>query len=388
MEETSGGGNKRRSYTTLTSPPPPHSFQDPPPLPTLPFHIIEEIFCRLPVNLLLQLRCLCKPLNSLISDPKFAKKHLHLSTTHRIHEISYSTFFHNYILTSCPLNCIFTYYDLDDDDEDVTQFEYPSTYFNESYIVGSCNGILCIADFSNSYVLLWNPSIRKCKELPPFEKPPVASDLDMFTTFGFGYDSLTDNYKVVVVVRYIIFYSNFNNVCKTEVKVHTLGTGFWKTIEECPFGVVSTIHSGKFVSGTVNWLATIDFERKCPWFIVSFDLGKETYRKVLPPDFGGVDVCDLKLSVLRDCLCVILGHDIWVMNEYGIQESWTKLFTVSNMSGYTLTKAIDIFEGDQVLLERIGNQKWVVYNSRKSTFKSTRFHSLEVSVESLISPCF
>jgi len=66
---------------------------------------------------------------------------------------------------------------------------------------------------------------------------------------------------VVVVLQYIIVsYSDFNDVWKTEVKVHTLGTGFWKTIEECPFGVVSIGQSGKFVSGTINWLATINFE--------------------------------------------------------------------------------------------------------------------------------
>ncbi|MCI54852.1 F-box/kelch-repeat protein, partial [Trifolium medium] len=50
-----------------------------PALPTLPFDLVSEILCRLPVKLLLQLRCLCKSLNSLISDPKFAKKHLRLS---------------------------------------------------------------------------------------------------------------------------------------------------------------------------------------------------------------------------------------------------------------------------------------------------------------------
>jgi len=42
------------------------------------------------------------------------------------------------------------------------------------------------------------------------------------------------------------------------------------------------------------------------------------------------------------------------MKEYGIQESWTKLFTVSNMpipsKSYRLTKAIHAFEDDQVLL--------------------------------------
>jgi len=79
------------------------------------------------------------------------------------------------------------------------------------------------------------------------------------------------------------------------------------------------------------------------------------------------------------------------MKEYGIQESWTKLFTVSNLLYYTLVNAIYIFEGDQVLLERIGNQKsdLVVYDSKKRTLKSAMFHdTLEISVESLISPCF
>ncbi|KEH37750.1 hypothetical protein MTR_2g046730 [Medicago truncatula] len=59
------------------------------------------------------------------------------------------------------------------------------------------------------------------------------------------------------------------------------------------------------------------------------------------------------------------------------------------MSGYTLTKAIDIFEGDQVLLERIGNQKWdwVVYNSRKNEyFKETERerHGLQSQEKKLI----
>ncbi|MCI27031.1 F-box/kelch-repeat protein, partial [Trifolium medium] len=48
----------------------------PSPLPTLPFDLIGEILCRLPVKLLLQFQCVCKFWKSLISDPSFAKKHL------------------------------------------------------------------------------------------------------------------------------------------------------------------------------------------------------------------------------------------------------------------------------------------------------------------------
>jgi hypothetical protein len=55
-----------------------------------------------------------------------------------------------------------------------------------------------------------------------------------------------------------------------------------------------------------------------PRFIVSFDLAKESFQKISPPSIGGVDVCDLSqsLGVLRDCLCVTFGDDIWIMKEY------------------------------------------------------------------------
>ncbi|AES88430.1 hypothetical protein MTR_4g055040 [Medicago truncatula] len=67
------------------------------------------------------------------------------------------------------------------------------------------------------------------------------------------------------------------------------------------------------------------------------------------------------------------------MKEYGIQESWTKLFTLSNMQdhgkSYMLIKVLYTFEDDKVLLQCIGNGKWnlVVYDSKNGTFKFTKF---------------
>jgi hypothetical protein len=34
-----------------------------------------------------------------------------------------------------------------------------------------------------------------------------------------------------------------------------------------------------------------------------------------------IDVSLLYLSVLRDCLCMMYGHDVWIMKEYGNEES-------------------------------------------------------------------
>lgn len=149
--------------------------------------------------------------------------------------------------------------------------------------VGSCNGIICIANHYTGLVILCNPSIRKIKELLLFEKLPNVYSTKM--TFGFGYDSFRDAYKVVVVLRYHIKDSNGKYIYKIEVKVHTLGIDLWKSIQDFPFGVGPIdLQSGKFVSGAINWLCSDEFQLRNPSFIVSYDLGKESYQKILPPN--------------------------------------------------------------------------------------------------------
>jgi hypothetical protein len=127
--------------------------QTSPQLPTLPFDFMPEILCRLPVKLLLQLRCVCKSWNYLISGPNFAKKNLHLSTTRRLHFLSYTRDSHKYILKFYPLKSVLT-----NITTDFTQFEYSPSIVCENtsaYLFGycNCNGTLCITDCS------WNPYI-------------------------------------------------------------------------------------------------------------------------------------------------------------------------------------------------------------------------------------
>ncbi|GAU47965.1 hypothetical protein TSUD_280240 [Trifolium subterraneum] len=367
---------------------------------TLPFDLIEEILCRLPVKPLLQFRCVCKSWNSLISDTKFTKKHLSMSTRRHLHLLSYSNHLSKHIITSCPLHCVSTTVSTND----VTQLEYPSNRlgYPDHEMVGSYNGILCLAQvYSNmSYILLWNPSIRKVNELPCLKDPRYT--YISHKIFGFGYDFVTDNYKVIAILTYDVHDSGGDVVCKTIVKVNTLGSIFWKNIKNFPFDSSPEMDSGIFVSGTINWLISKPRrERSC--FIVSLDLGKESYRKVVLPDHRKEDVTILYLSVLRDCLCMIYGHDIWIMKEYGNNESWTKLFTVSYMQdpsmSYYLTKAFYMFEDDQVLLQSFGDLrlKLIVYDPKIGTFKFIKFQnksicdmisrSTEFCLESLISPC-
>jgi len=210
--------------------------------------------------------------------------------------------------------------------------------------------------------------------------------------FSFGYNSLTDNYKVIVVFKYDKWIGRW--VKKIELKLHTLGTNFWRSIKKFPFGAVRFDMLGKFVGGAINWLVFKDSYRRTSCFIVAFDLGKESYQKVLLPN-RRVDVIDFPtLAVLKGCLSVTYGDDVWIMKEYGNKESWIKLFTMSYAKDPRYCsahpKAIYIFEDDQVLLKCVGNFNfnYFVYNFRKGTIKLTNFQNiLEIYIESLISPC-
>lgn len=73
-------------------------------------------------------------------------------------------------------------------------------------------------------------------------------------------------------------------------------------------------------------------------FILSLDLEKESYQQLFLPDSENENDWwrwNLSVLMLRDCLCVYGTSDmflnVWIMKEYGNQESWTKLYSVPKM---------------------------------------------------------
>jgi len=349
-------------------------------LPTLPFDLLPEILCRLPVKLLVQLRCLCKFFNSLVSDPNFAKKHLRMSTKR-----------YHLMLPNCYDDDYYYDYELVMYDSPIPSLFSPSTVVTQTqlYLTGltnghhcvnldlmcSCDGMIC-GKLDNGSYFLWNPSIRKLKLLPPLVNHKM-------TALSFGYDHLIHNYKVVAVSS------------KKVVRVNTLGHDYWRRIEDIPYSNRIRGH-GVFVRGTVNWCASDD--------IISLDLEKESYQKIWLPDFDNENN-SWDLGVVRDCLCVFASSDIywdvWIMKEYGNQESWTKLYTIPNLQDLDLeaSRALYISEDDQLLVQchEYGGEcdddtKLVVYDSKTGTLNIPEFQTnyehtyAKVYIESLISP--
>lgn len=117
------------------------------PLPTLTFDLIAEILCRLPVKHLLQLRCLNNSFNYLISDPKFAKKHLRFSIKRHHLLVSSTNESKEFLLFDSPIPSVFSSSTLA---LAQTQINYPITRKKEDGYcyplnISSYDGILCFA---------------------------------------------------------------------------------------------------------------------------------------------------------------------------------------------------------------------------------------------------
>lgn len=187
-------------------------------------------------------------------------------------------------------------------------------------MIGSCNGLLALHYVSSRSTTrfpftLWNPSTGRVKKLPSFVL------IGSLYTYGFGYDSFSDDYKLVVITL-------SRSKSKSRTAVFSLKTNSWKELDiGCfflprydPFKEI-----GVLSNNALHWRARDENnDRK----IVAFDLGKEEFYDVPVLDcleFKSI----VKLSVLDGCLTATSSYQskvyVWVMEEYGIGESWTKV---------------------------------------------------------------
>ncbi|KEH17429.1 glutamine synthetase, putative [Medicago truncatula] len=201
-------------------------------------------------------------------------------------------------------------------------------------LIASCDGLLCFV-IDHRLAVLYNPCIRK-------------------------------------VVSIFCYGRKYNVACKTQVKVHTLGTNSWRRIEDFPSKFRCDRH-GVF----------------------------ESYEEILHPDSGNINISTL--DILRDCLCIFSQKrndsftDVWLMKEYENKDSWIKLIRLPSFADYRYTlntKIIYISNDDNHMLSMIREDRrlnWVVYDSKNDTVKSLKIQDLnwvesKVYVVSLISP--
>ncbi|KAK7338951.1 hypothetical protein VNO77_19585 [Canavalia gladiata] len=368
--------------------------------PNIPNDLLVEILSHLPVKSLLRFQCTSKSWKSLISHPKFIKLHLQKSPKN-VNIVLLCDFVKSGfdpLAISCKIRSLIKCPTLE-------FAEYDCCYrLKPDYWVVDCfNGLFCLRKtrnvrrgFNEHWVRFWNPAMKKKSAKSPCLRVKRINCRPESCRFGFGYDDLTDSYKVVAAV--------FGRK-KTEVKLYCMGDTCWRTILSFPVFPFLNQIDGMFMKGTINWLALNKPGSDYCWksdvtanqlVIFSLDLGNETYQHIsLPEGFVEVPRFEPQLRVSKDTLC--LFHDqgshfvMWQMKEFGVESSWTKLVNFDS-NGFPL---VPICISDKDIAILVNNQyvEAILYNLRREVVVGTKFHSYETwmdakdYIQSLVFPC-
>lgn len=297
-------------------------------IPILPTELITEILSRLPVKSLLQFMSVSKSWLSLISSPEFIKAHLRVSADNKEsaqHRLMIKLDRANNNLKHCSFSSL-----LGNNESiiETNHLDCPMENSGVSFcIVGSVNGLVCLAGGTGD-LFLWNPTIKRYKRLSP-SICTLTSNTNFI--YGFGYDKFHDDYKVVCIVA-IYQHDSYSTV---EVKIYSLKSDSWRNMDDLGDRMRS-VSSGTFCNGKLYWTTSYGLgkcRRRGTWGLVSMDMADEKWGKLEPPCFGEEDygfrlgVLGNNLSVLSINIC--LTHvNMWVMEEYGVKESWTRMYTI------------------------------------------------------------
>ncbi|KAK9067636.1 hypothetical protein SSX86_011747 [Deinandra increscens subsp. villosa] len=271
--------------------------------PALPLEVMDAILRLLPVKPLGRFKSVSKAWYSLISDPQFIKNHLHQSQkTRKLISISDSKELYSLDLSDL-LPC------LNSDDVSATRKEVFFPIMWDS-ILGSCNGLV-LACASDTRLFLINPATNEMCVLPPFhlryEKVYIPGN------YGFGYDSSTKDYKFVSIPP-----------SSWEVAVYSLRNNSWSILRNAPYvGIVGQTLYGVFVNQNLHWLTKR--RRDSSRIIVAFSLANEEFIEIeIPGSIEDVDDFLVDFGGRLGYFSSSVGS-LWVMEEYGVGESWTKV---------------------------------------------------------------
>ncbi|XP_047258977.1 F-box/kelch-repeat protein At3g23880-like, partial [Capsicum annuum] len=269
-----------------------------------PSNSMQDLNFTIPLEIqvlsLLQFRCVSKSWLALISSPEFIQTHLSSYTEHRVMWNSIQ----GVNIKDCNLDSLFNDSVMEVSDlghrmiSDGLYNELPSCIT----ILSSVNGLICLVDSKYNF-FLWNPSNRKYKKLPC---PRATLWFDKALMYGFGYDKFHDDYKLL---------GTFCRKGKVRSSVDDCQLRKCKSREEV------------YISGEC---LISDYKE---WNIISFDLANEKWGEVEHPCYKEGYI-HLYLGVLGSDLSIFCDNatshvDFWVMKEYGVKQSWTKMLTVN-----------------------------------------------------------
>ncbi|KAJ4829306.1 hypothetical protein Tsubulata_038561 [Turnera subulata] len=298
--------------------------------------LMMDILLRLPMKSVVRFRCVSTSWCTLLSDPHFIFKNFLLCSNDDddddddvIDGIENNKNSSYMLLTYKDATTMkFVYSLLSQDTLDVCltkNLPNPSPWM---YIVGSCNGLVCLN--SNEGYTIWNPATDEIKVVPEFQviRPSRWASK---SNHGFYFDPKTNDYKIVRIVDLYLdtgddHYHGANNVDR-EAEVYSLKNHSWKILDDaffpyvegttCPYFIFSFPY-GIETNGALYWVATGEPSHNT---LVSFDISSEEFKHFQLPDFAIVgDGNYITLLSFNNTLAMVVADDTQSQSEMG---TWT-----------------------------------------------------------------
>ncbi|XP_031107591.1 F-box/kelch-repeat protein At3g23880-like [Ipomoea triloba] len=314
---------------------------------SLPGDIMEEILLRLPVKVLLRFLSVSKSCYAFLKGHAFTKTYS-LSNLHRADLCA--------LILDCryrfPMDCFL--FNLSvlrlDAKYSVSELSEIPLPMSKPRFVCSSNALVCVASDCGSNVCLWNPSTRNCRSIAVPDSSALSS-----TCMKLGYIHEINEHMLLKVP---IGRGHGAEEGPKLVWVYTFSLNYWRRKETTipPFewrlmesSVTLTLN------GVMHWFKNYDRDT-----IISFDLMNDVFNSIAVPVSHCFPDGDFFISrdlvVLEGSLSVIAhpeyndyapgGYEIWVMKEYGIEESWTKKYSIPPFS--TFTRPLRIWKANKL----------------------------------------
>lgn len=322
----------------------------------------------------MKLRCISKSWRRLIGSEKFIKTHLQNSTKNKalLHHRAILSFT-DHKLKQSSLPPLLNEADIHKPSPFVDELSISPA--EEVLVVGCCNGLACILKKLRRFSLV-NPSSRISKGLPYIE-----SDGRVLKS-GFGWDESSDDYKV--------FALQWDDSRRRVGKIYSSKTNSWKIVKHNK-GFRFTHKPGYFLRGKLHWCGgTI-------WEVVTLNLKTEEFGTMELPRHRGRWFYT-SLGVVRGSLNLLRVYhetvvEVWVMKEYGVNESWEKVIDMLPVvyEPYDIrigSAPIGLGPNGEILL--IYGSAFLVYHPKDCVFrpykKISSLCGMFLYVESLVSP--
>jgi F-box interacting protein len=350
----------------------------------LPQESVCNILSRLPARELLKCKCVCKSWFNLITDPHFISNY-YVTYNNLIYSQNQEE--HLLVIRRPFISGVKTYisllsWSLNDPKNHVSSSllnfpdEYISDYKYWTEFMGPCNGIYFLQGNPN---IMMNPSLRQFKALPESHLTDLNVEYSLTDFAGFGFDSKSNDYKVVVLKDLWLKKTDERQKGYWNVELYSLNSNSWRKldIDKHPLGIEISGSSSRvytYVNNCCHWWGFVDdSSSRIEDIVLAFNMVDESFRKIKVPKIGYScfsGECFKTLAPFHeyDTIGVIVyplrGNakffDVWVMKDYYDEMSWIKQYSVGPMP--MISKFVGFYGSNGFLCQDI-NERLVLYES-------------------------